>query len=284
MYHIIGSDQKEYGPVAAEQVRQWLKEGRLNAQSKVRPEGGAGWQPLSALPEFAGDCSSVPPAPPIQASGGPARTSGLAIASLVCGVLGMCGITALAGLVMGIVALTKINHSQGRLKGGGLAVAGICVSGLMMLFAIPILAAMLLPALAKAKDRAQTINCTNNAKMLGLAVRMYALDNKDKFPTATNWCDLILTDAGSPTTFQCPADSQTRCAFAFNRNLDGLADGDAPPDTVLLFESAAGWNGTGGPEAVGRHKHSRSTVTVVFADGSVLQVPRSQLDSSRWRP
>ena len=52
MYRIIGGDQKEYGPVTAEQLRQWLAEGRLNAQTSVLPEGATDWKPLSALPEF----------------------------------------------------------------------------------------------------------------------------------------------------------------------------------------------------------------------------------------
>ncbi len=38
MYKIIGADGKEYGPVTSEQVRQWITEGRANAQTKVQPE------------------------------------------------------------------------------------------------------------------------------------------------------------------------------------------------------------------------------------------------------
>ncbi|HQH02584.1 MAG TPA: DUF4339 domain-containing protein [Verrucomicrobiota bacterium] len=53
MYKIIGADQKEYGPVSAEQLRQWLAEGRANAQTPVQAAGAAGWKPLAAYPEFA---------------------------------------------------------------------------------------------------------------------------------------------------------------------------------------------------------------------------------------
>jgi hypothetical protein len=52
MYTIIGGDQKEYGPVTAEQLRQWITEGRLSGQSSVRGEGSGEWKPLSAFPEF----------------------------------------------------------------------------------------------------------------------------------------------------------------------------------------------------------------------------------------
>ena len=52
-YTIIGSDQKQYGPVTAEQLREWIRDGRVNQQSQIKAEGDAAWRPLSAFPEFA---------------------------------------------------------------------------------------------------------------------------------------------------------------------------------------------------------------------------------------
>ena len=52
-YKIIGSDLMEYGPASAEQIRQWITEGRVNSETRLRAEGGGEWKPLAEVPEFA---------------------------------------------------------------------------------------------------------------------------------------------------------------------------------------------------------------------------------------
>src|SRR5271169_3678122 len=70
-YIIIGGDQKEYGPITADDVRKWIAEGRLNAQTLAKAESDASWRPLSAFPELAdafGIQASAPDSPPSFAS------------------------------------------------------------------------------------------------------------------------------------------------------------------------------------------------------------------------
>ena len=55
---------------------------------------------------------------------------------------------------------------------------------LVVLAIIAILAAMLLPALAKARDKAKSIQCVGNVKQLSLAVLMYADDHNERTPGA----------------------------------------------------------------------------------------------------
>jgi hypothetical protein len=53
MYKVLGADLKEYGPVSAAQINQWITEHRLDANSQVRLEGVDGWKRLAEMPEFA---------------------------------------------------------------------------------------------------------------------------------------------------------------------------------------------------------------------------------------
>ncbi len=290
MYKIIGADGKEYGPVSAEQLRQWIAQGRVNPATKVKDENAADWQVLGTMPEFVGNMSTPPPlSSASDSTTGAPKTSGLAITSLVLGILGpfSCGVTALFGLVFGIVGHNKIKKSKGRLSGSGLAISGIVLSAIFILVMPLFFAAMLLPALSKAKAKAQGIHCKNNARQITLGIILYANDNTNACPRAENWCDAILSDVGTNRIFQCKAATgDSTSHFSYNKKLDGF-DLEKIKDaatTVMIFESDGGWNSSGGSELLLQKPRHARTVVVGFADGHVEMVNESQLSDLNWEP
>jgi len=97
---------------------------------------------------------------------------------------------------------------------------------LVVVAVLAILAAMLLPALASAKKKAQRINCINNLKQDGLAFRIWAGDQTDRFPmeVSTNkggtrefdtgadtfrHFQVMSNELSTPKILVCPADTRT---------------------------------------------------------------------------
>lgn len=58
------------------------------------------------------------------------QTSGLAIASLVCSLVWLCGLGSLLAVIFGLISIKQINASQGRMGGKGLAIAGTIIGAL----------------------------------------------------------------------------------------------------------------------------------------------------------
>jgi hypothetical protein len=141
MYKIVGADQREYGPVTAGELRQWIADGRADAQTLTQAEGSTEWKPLGTFPEFADAFAaplaaiSYPPAPPsfqpVTQFQQRERTNGMAVAGLVLAILGLficCGpLFSTLGLIFSCLSLNQINQDASQ-RGRSLAIAGIILS------------------------------------------------------------------------------------------------------------------------------------------------------------
>lgn len=144
MYRIIGADEKEYGPISADQLRLWISEGRINAASKVRREEDPVWKTAGDFPELAPLLTSAPPPPPqprpttITYDPAPAKNNPLALWSMITGIVSVaccCNIIGPVSIILGIIGLSQIKKNPAQ-RGKGFAIAGIVLGSLALVMMI----------------------------------------------------------------------------------------------------------------------------------------------------
>lgn len=104
---------------------------------------------------------------------------------------------------------------------------------LVVIGIIAILAAMLMPALGKAREKARQTECINQLKQISLGIEMYKGDNRGRFPY---WISYMYPDyINSTKVYQCPMDKET--------------DGDSDPhpydgdQAKMLYETSSNTSG-----------------------------------------
>jgi hypothetical protein len=124
------------------------------------------------------------PVPRVQV----APTSGMAIMSLVLGCISFVFwiLTGLPAIVLGIIALVRINRSNGQLKGDGLAIGGIVTGAATTFLILPVMIALLLPAVQAAREAARRNMSMNNLKQQAVALQNFADTHGGVLPAAKN--------------------------------------------------------------------------------------------------
>ncbi len=114
----------------------------------------------------------------------PAKISGKAIASLVCGIPFFGFFTAIAAIVLGHLAKRDIRRSGGRLKGDGLATAGLVLGygGVAIVVLILIIAFIAIPYLLRARMLANEASAIGSLRAISIAATTYAATYNNGFP------------------------------------------------------------------------------------------------------
>ncbi len=120
----------------------------------------------------------------------PAETSGKAIASLICGLFFFLPPTAIAAIILGHLSLSQIRRSAGRLRGDGLAIAGLVLGYLGAGPILLILAAIAIPNLLRARMAANESSAVASMQTLNAAEAGY----RQAHPRAGYTCSLFDLD------------------------------------------------------------------------------------------
>jgi len=123
-------------------------------------------------------------APPVRVE--PTETSGKAIASLICGLFFFLPPLSIAAVILGHLSLSEIRKSAGRLKGSGLATAGLVLGYVGAGPTLLIIAAIVIPNLLRARIAANESSAVATVRTLNVAEITYSQSH----PNAGFTCSL----------------------------------------------------------------------------------------------
>jgi hypothetical protein len=199
IYH-LERDGVSLGTLPDHELVEALYNGQLKLSDLGWTDGMEDWAPLSHLVEIE-EIAPAPaaavsrigaiPLPTITTQGQMGKvmpmklaTSALATASLVCGVAALVAgcFTGVAAIVLGVMALQRIERSGGTLGGRGLAIAGLVMGPVFMLVGMAVQGTVIMPMLGEYADNAQQMKAMRNARKIALAMQVYAADHGGAYP------------------------------------------------------------------------------------------------------
>lgn len=178
---------------------------------------------------------------------------------------------------------------------------------LVVIAIIAILAAMLLPALARAREQARRAVCISNLKQIGLAIKMYSQDYNENFPDSTGtgtyalsaFAKLIPRYISAADAFRCPSDlvpttanetvvpnaPNQACSYAYAISLSAFTS----DDTVVVVDKArdvattfntqwASANLAGGIQGLVNHR--ADGVNALYAGGQAAWLRRIYINAN----
>jgi prepilin-type processing-associated H-X9-DG protein len=205
------------------------------------------------------------PTPPTQApiNSGPAAEpvkTGLAVAALVLGIVGLvvfCALVGISGIVTGIIALNRISKEPQRYGGQGMAIGGLVCGGVSLLL-LPLLVAILLPSLSRARELSKRLVCASNLKGIGTTLKIYVNDDPGQgVPTLSL---LVTRGEITPKQLICPSSEVDTTHYILVPGSVGTSDRGA----VMAYEPKSNHGDEGG--------------NVLFADGHVTFVRVPEYD------
>ncbi|MGA2440373.1 MAG: GYF domain-containing protein [Tepidisphaeraceae bacterium] len=275
---------QQQGPVSGTALKQMADNGQILPDDLVWREGMAEWAKASQLKGLFGAPGAPPPvpvapqmAPPplapdyatavAQPYGQPiSGSSGMAIASLVCGLLICVPVCSLLAIIFGIIGIRQTGG--GKRGGQGMAIAGLVLGAVGLMFFLPLSVSILLPSLNRARETANRVKCASNERQIGQAILLYCNENHGQYPP--DLPTLLKTEDITTSVFVCPSSNDTpasspdkllsggHCSYVYVGQ--GLTQG-ADPSTVVLYE---------------RHDaHGGDGVNMLFGDGHVEFMPKS---------
>jgi len=183
---------------------------------------------------------------------------------------------------------------------------------LVVIAIIAILAAMLLPALARAREQARRAVCISNLKQIGLAIKMYSQDYNENFPeaNATNDADALAVSAfgklipryvSAADAFKCPSDltpttseksivanaPENNCSYAYAIGLSAFTSDDTVVAVDKARDDAETFNTAWAQDNLklgtqGLVNHRADGVNALYAGGQAAWIRRIDIGASNF--